>query len=250
MNLSAIIITKNEENNIQSCIENLSFADEVIVIDNQSFDKTASIAKSMGADVYQMPGLDFSFLRNLGREKAKSDWRLYLDADEKVTDSLKTEIKSAISDSGGFSGYQIIRHNYFFNKSWPKKEKMLRLIRKDSLLGWQGQVHETPMIEGKIGILKSEMLHFTHKDLGSMLSKTNEWSEIEAFLRFKANHPQMAPWRFIRVMVTAFWKSYISQGGWIVGDTGLIESIYQAFSSFITYAKLWEMQVTHESSNS
>lgn len=242
MKLSAIIITKNEEKNIRSCIENLSFADEIIVVDNESQDKTISMAQSLGAQVYKIPGLDFSFLRNLGREKAKSEWLLYIDADEKVTKSLILEIKTAISASNHISGYYLIRHNYFFNRSWPKKEKMLRLIKKDSLLGWQGQLHESAMIEGEIGLLRFEMKHYTHGDLSTMLSKTNEWSEVEAFLRFKAEHPQMVPWRFLRVMLSAFWKSYISDGGWKVGETGLIESIYQAFSNFITYAKLWEMQ--------
>ena len=75
-----------------------------------------------------------------------------------------------------------------------------------------------------------------------MIKKTNQWSEIEAELLFKANHPEMTWWRFLRVMLIKFWNSYIGQGGWKVGVPGLIESIYQAFSYFIVYAKLWEKQ--------
>ena len=75
-----------------------------------------------------------------------------------------------------------------------------------------------------------------------MVEKTNQWSDVEASLRFKSKHPQVTWWRFIRVMWSAFYKSYIGQRGFKAGVIGLIESIYQAFSMFITYAKLWEMQ--------
>lgn len=75
-----------------------------------------------------------------------------------------------------------------------------------------------------------------------MVEKTNKWSDTEALLRFNSNHPKMTWWRFPRVMLTAFFNSYIRQGGWKAGAVGLIESVYQSFSMFITYAKLWELQ--------
>jgi hypothetical protein len=116
------------------------------------------------------------------------------------------------------------------------------LIKKDSLISWQGSLHESPQVSGKIGKLDSYVLHHTHRDLTSMLNKTNEWSDIEARLRFQSGHPQMIWWRFFRVTLTAFYNSYIRDEGWKVGVVGLIEGIYQAFSIFITYAKLWELQ--------
>ena len=103
-------------------------------------------------------------------------------------------------------------------------------------------MHESPIVEGAIGQLQSPIVHFSHRDLFSMVEKTNEWSEIEAKLRFKSQHPKMTWWRFPRVMMTAFFNSYILQGGWKIGTVGIMESIYQAFSTFITYAKLWELQ--------
>jgi hypothetical protein len=78
-----------------------------------------------------------------------------------------------------------------------------------------------------------------------MIAKTNEWSEIEAQLRFNNDHPIISWWRIFRVMLTAFWQSYVKQSGWKAGTVGLIESIYQAFSMFVTYSKLWEMQNKH-----
>ena len=242
MQLSTVIITKNEEKSISECLKHLGCSDEVIVIDNDSSDNTVLIAHKLGARTYKISGLDFSYMRNIGKEKARGKWILYIDADEKLSDDLKNEITKIVEIEQQYAAYYIQRKNYFFGEPCPGVEKMLRLVRKDALLGWQGSLHETPMVAGKTGILKSYLFHYTHNDLSSMITKTNEWSEIEAQLRYKNNHPSMSWWRFLRVMISGFWDSYIKSQGWKMGMTGLIESIYQAFSNFITYAKLWEKQ--------
>ena len=109
------------------------------------------------------------------------------------------------------------------------------------------ELHESAKIKGTVGRLSGELLHFTHRNLDSMLQKTIEWSEIEAQLRINAHHPTMTWWRFLRVMLTAFYDSYIRQKGWKVGVVGIIEAMYQSFSMFITYARLWEMQQKKDS---
>ena len=119
---------------------------------------------------------------------------------------------------------------------------MERFFKKDDLEEWYGDIHETARVKGEIGKLEGFLLHFTHTDLTSMVEKTIKWSQVEAALRFNAHHPQMSWWRFYRVMLTAFYDSYIKQKGWKAGTAGLVESIYQSFSMFITYARLWEMQ--------
>jgi len=103
-------------------------------------------------------------------------------------------------------------------------------------------VHETPTIKGAFGEIERPINHYTHRSLSQMVEKTNEWSEYEAELRIKAGHPEMTWWRFFRVIVTAFFKSYVFEKGYKNGTEGIIEAIYQSFSIFITYAKLWEMQ--------
>ncbi|MBI5452865.1 glycosyltransferase family 2 protein, partial [Candidatus Gottesmanbacteria bacterium] len=250
MKISAIIITRNEEENIEKCIESLSFVDEVIVVDNDSKDDTTKIAQKLGAKIYQVPGLDFSYLRNVGKEKAKGEWLLYIDADERVQEELAKELMERINNNPqDFSHFKLSRQNYYFHKLWPKREQMIRLMKKEALVGWQGSLHESPLVCGKLGKLVSPLLHYTHNDLSSMVNKTNQWSDIEATLRYKSNHPKLSWWRFFRIMMWAFWRSYISERGWQVGTAGLIESIYQAFSIFITYAKLWELQNKGELQN-
>ena len=242
MSISAIIITRNEEKNIEDCIKTLDFADEIVVVDNNSTDNTVSLAKSAGAKIFQISGLDFSYLRNIGKEKAISNWLFYIDADERVTPNLAKEIKNAVKTDIKNGALSILRKNFFLGSPSPKLERMNRLIKKESLIGWQGSLHETPIIAGDIGNLSSYLLHYTHRDLTSMVNKTNEWSDVESQLLYKSNHPQMSWWRFFRIMMTAFTKSYFKDKGYRMGTVGVVESIYQAFSNLITYAKLWEQQ--------
>lgn len=242
MKISAVIIAKNEEMMIKNCLSGLKFADEIIVLDNMSSDNTAEIAQKSGGKVFPVFGRDFSYLRNIAREKSSGEWILYVDADEIVTAELAAEIKKVISSTSENMAYNLRRKNNFLGADWPGEEKMVRLFRKSFLLGWHGSLHETPQVSGSIGILQSPLLHYTHRGISSMVVKTNEWSETEATLRYKNNHPLMSPLRFFSVMIRAFYKGYISNQGWKVGTLGLIESIYQAFSIFITYAKLWEKQ--------
>jgi glycosyltransferase involved in cell wall biosynthesis len=245
MKISGIIIAKDAENLIADCLDSLSFCSEIIVVDNDSQDRTREIAEKMGAKVFLHPSADdFSELRNFGLKKATNKWILYADADERVDPLLREEIiKLENKPIDECVGFRVQRKNFYFgNHEWPYVEHLERVFKKDSLEKWYGRLHESPKVDGKIGDLEGYLLHYTHKDLRSMLEKTIKWSKVEAELRFKSGHPKMTWWRFPRVMFTAFLDSYIRQGGWKVGTVGLLESMYQSFSIFVTYARLWEMQ--------
>lgn len=241
--ITGIIIARNEEKMIGEALKSLSFCDEILVIDNGSTDKTQEIAEKNGAKVYEIKTNDFSELRNFALSKATGDWILYLDADERIDEALKDSIIKNALDDPKYSAFYLKRKNYYLgNHEWPHIEKMERLFKKDKLQQWKGKLHESPVVEGEIGILDGFILHFTHRDLESMLNKTIEWSTQEALLRYNSGHPKMTWWRFPRVMVSGFLNSYIKQKGYKAGVTGVVESIYQAFSMFITYARLWELQ--------
>ncbi|MBI3576784.1 glycosyltransferase family 2 protein [Candidatus Gottesmanbacteria bacterium] len=239
MKISAIILAKNEAARIGKCLESVSWADERIVIDNGSTDDTAKIAKRLGARVINSSEKSFAERRNLGLKESKGDWVLYVDADEIVTPELAKEIQTLKQPA---AGYFIRRKNFYLGHLWPFTENILRLFKKSALKNWYGDLHESPNVEGQIGQLKNPLLHYTHRTLEEMVTKTNEWSETEAILRLASGHPPVVAWRLFRVMTTAFFDSYIKQSGWRAGTVGLIESIYQAFSMFLTYAKLWELQ--------
>lgn len=240
--ISAIVIAKDAEKIISDCLKSLKFCDEVIVIDAGSKDKTVEVAQKLGARVLNFEPDDYAGSRNLGLKAASYDWILYVDTDERVSFDLAREIKKEIKDTK-YNAFKLRRKNFYLGKNeWPYIEMLERLFRKSSLKNWYGKIHESPVVEGKIGTLRGFLFHYTHQDLTSMLEKTIEWSKIEANLRLRANHPRMNALRFLRVMVTAFFDSYVKQGGFRAGVAGLIESIYQSYSIFITYARLWELQ--------
>jgi glycosyltransferase involved in cell wall biosynthesis len=243
--ISAIILTKNSEYLIADCIDSVSFCDEVIVIDDYSTDRTVELAKHLGASVFPYSSESFAKRRNLGLKKAKGKWILYLDVDERVSPELAKGIQEVLERKKDiYAAYRLLRKNFYLgNNEWPTMEKLERLFKKTKLEEWYGDLHESPRVNGDIGDLEEGFIkHYTHQDLTSMLNKTIQWSKIEAELRLHANHPHMSWWRFFRVMVTAFYDSYVRQKGYKVGTAGLIESMFQSFSMFITYARLWELQ--------
>ncbi len=245
--LSVLILTKNEEKTITDCLNSLrQLADEVIVVDDYSEDGTLSKLQTSGfkVNVYQRHlSQDFAAQRNFALSQAAGDWVLFIDADERMTPELSSAIKDKIANKTEFSAFRIKRKNYYFGSHpWPHIEEMARLFRRNSLKSWQGKLHESSVVVGEVGILEGFLLHYTHQDLSSMLNNTMAWSGIEADLRFKAGHPEITWWRFPRVMLTEFFKYYLGEGGWKIGTAGLIESLYQSFSIFITYARLWEKQ--------
>lgn len=250
MKLSVIIIAKDAENLIADAISSCEFADEIIVIDTGSKDRTADVAKKMNARVINYSSENFSEIRNFGLKQAKEEWVFYLDTDERVSKELANSIEEKIRDKDlKINVFRVKRKNFYFgNHEWPHIEKMERLFKKDSLIKWEGELHETPVFKGSVGELDGFLLHYSHRDLSSMVKKTMKWSKIEAELRFKAGHPKMTWWRFPRVMITAFNNSYIKQKGYKAGTIGIIESLYQAFSIFITYSKLWELQIKNQNS--
>ncbi len=242
--LSAIIIAKNEAMRIATCIDALAFCDEVLVADNGSTDETVAVSRAHGAHIAIFSMGDFAELRNAAAKRATGEWLLYVDADEVVSAPLAREIRRAIDtwSQQKPTSYRLCRTNYYLGQRWPGNERMLRLFRRTALKGWKGELHETAVTDGAIGDLPGELIHDTHRSLEEMVRKTNDWSETEALLRLHAGHPSISWWRLLRVAITGFGNSYFRQGGWRAGTVGWVESIYQAFSLFITYAKLWELQ--------
>jgi (heptosyl)LPS beta-1,4-glucosyltransferase len=244
MRLTAIIIAKNEEEMIKDCLTSVAFCDEVLVVDGGSTDKTIDIAKKTGASVVEYKTNSFADMRNEALKKAKGEWVFYVDADERVSKELVASIQNTVlSTEDKYPAYKVKRKNFYLgNHEWPAIEKLERLFKKEKLKKWYGDLHESPEIDGEVGELNGFLLHYTHRDLEKMLTKTIAWSETEAKLRHNANHPKMSWWRFPRVMISAFINSYITQQGYKAGTAGFIESLYQAYSMFITYARLWELQ--------
>lgn len=246
LDLTVVIISKNDEDVIGDAISSArGFAKEVIVVDASVDNQTETISKKNGARVIKHPFKNFSDQRNFGILHTSTKWVLYLDSDERVTEKFKSEVENTILNYDTYSaiaGYYVTRQTFYFGQDWHFQDHVQRLFFREKFVEWSGVVHETPKVKGEFGYIQSPIVHLTHRNLSQMLRKTNEWSEYEAKLRFEASHPKLASWRFLRVMITEFMKSYFTNKGYKNGTYGLIEAIYQAFSIFVTYAKLWELQ--------
>lgn len=252
--LSVIIIAKNEEEVIGECLESVKWADEIIVLDTGSADKTVEVAKNYGAKVFKYEGsheIDYSAWRNYASKKATGDWLFYIDADERVTPLLRKEIEKITNNQqqtpNTYAAYAIPRRNIRLGKElryggwWP--DYVLRLIKKDKLERWEGKLHEQPKIKGEIGKLKEPFVHFSHRgSFEHKVANTIVWSGLEAEMLYKADHPPMTIRRFLGAMAREFWLRMIKYQAWRDGTEGILEAIYQVFSVFITYARLWEMQ--------
>lgn len=232
---------------IRDCIKSVCFADEVIVIDSGSSDKTILIAKKLGAKVYVNKFEDFAKQRNFGFSKAKSDWIFYLDADERVGEELKKEILSILDRQlANIDSYQIPRLNVFFGKKMRYggwfPDYQTRLFKKNSLKGWYGTVHESAKVKGKIATLSNSLLHLTHRSLGDCFEKSIIWTKMEAELLFKAKHPKITIFNLIKVTFGEFFYRLFLKQGFRDGTVGWFEGLIQAFNKFLVYGQLWEKQ--------
>lgn len=243
--ITSVVITKNEEKMLEECLKSITWCDEIIIIDSHSTDKTIEIAKKYTNKIFNIETGDFSDRRNLGLSKASGNWILYIDADERVDNNLKNEISEILNNSSG-SAFAIPRKNIMFGTEvlyggWYP-DYQIRLFKKEKLITWQGKLHERPKVIGEIGIMKNAIIHYTHRNISETLLKKLEWSGIEASERLKANHPKITWPRILKVMISEFIKRYFCESGWRDGTVGLIVAADEAFSMFVIYTRLWEMQ--------
>ncbi len=242
--LSIIILAKNVADEIVPTLKTAKkIADEIILIDTGSTDNTLKISKPYITKLIQTKGHDFASWRNLGAKHSHGDWLLYLDSDERIPKPLAGEILANLQEPI-HDAYTIPRYEIFYGRHlnhWPDPY-VLRLIKKTALVGWKGKLHEQPEVKGTIGQLKNTLIHLSHRNLKQNLTNTIAWSKLEAQMLLDANHPSIKGWRFWRILLTEFWIRFVKQGLWKDGTEGNIEVIYQMFSRFITYVRLWEMQ--------
>lgn len=243
MKLSIIILARNVAAEIIPALKTSQFADEIVVVDTGSTDDTLEICRKMGVKIVHATGDSFAKWRNDGAKAAKGEWLLYLDSDERIPVKLAKEVLSTIENSSHVA-YTISRYEVFLGRHMPHwgDPRVLRLIKRSALKRWEGRLHEQPKIDGSVGDLRQQMVHLSHKNIDEKLINTLEWSKTEAKMLLDAGHPPMAGWRFVRIMLTEFWDRAVKQRLWRDGTEGWIETIYQMFSKFVTYERLWEMQ--------
>ena len=248
--VTVAISTANESSNIKECIKSAKLlTDRILVIDMQSTDNTVDIARTEGARVLSVPPSGYvEPVRKLAIVEAQDDWVCILDADERLTAELATEIRSLLNESNESSPshYYIPRKN-IFGSTWLAHggwypDAQIRLIRKSAFQGWPERIHSTPQIVGTSGHLTNPIVHYFHGNLTQMVAKTIKYEMIESELLFEAKRP-VNTMTFFRKFFGELFRRLIKHQGFRDGMMGWIESIYQAYSKTITYIFLYEKYV-------
>lgn len=242
--ISVIIITLNEEANIRDCLESVKWANEIIVSDSGSKDKTVAICKEFTDKVFLDKWLGYGRQKNLCIERTKNDWVLNVDADERITDDLRIEIKETLKKSD-FNGFYVPRKNHFLGK-WIKHcgwhpDYNLRLFNKNHGRFNNRIVHESVVLNGKAAYLKGSMEHYTYKDVSSYIKRMEKYSKLSADEMLRNGRRAGYLNIFLRPMAT-FLRMFILQKGFLEGSRGLILSGLYSSYTLAKYAKLWEMQ--------
>ncbi len=244
--LSVVVSAFNSEKELEDCLKSVSFADEIIVVNNSSIDRTLEIAKKYTDRVFTKPNnLMLNVNKNFGFSKATGEWILCLDADERVTAELQEEIKSEIKNQkSGTNGYWIPRKNIIFGK-WMEHtgwypDLQLRLFRRGKGKFPEEHVHEMVRIEGKIDKLNENLLHYNYDNISEFLQKLGTiYGPNEAEQLIKKGY--VFDWRdVIRFPVKEFLSRFFAREGYKDGFHGLMLSLLMAFYHLIVFSYVWE----------
>jgi glycosyltransferase involved in cell wall biosynthesis len=242
--LSVIIPCFNEEEMIAQCLESVKFADEILVVDSFSTDRTVEIARPCAARVLQHEYVNSATQKNWAIPQANHAWVLIVDSDEQVTAELAGEIQR-ILENPQYDGYWIRRRNFFLGKeikngSW-RNDKVLRLFRRDLASYEDKHVHAEIELRGQAGCCQERILHYSFRSLDDHLRKVGRYTSWGA-LNARDGGLRGTGWRIFGHSAGHFLKSYFVKLGFLDGTEGLIIAMMEATASFLKYGKLYELQ--------
>ena len=243
--ISAIIICKNEEKNIEECLKSVVWCDEIIVIDSYSTDRTLAAAEKYTDKIFQNEWKGFADQRKFALSKANNDWIFSLDADERCTIDLEKEIKNILPAMNNTdNGYEIPRKSYFLGK-WIKHggwypNYQLRLFRKKFAGVSDRLVHESYTVNGKTGRLENSILHYTVTSVSEYVNKINSYSDLSALEKY--NKKKIGYFDLLVMPHLAFFQQYILKGNFLDGIEGIMVSRFHMITKLLNSMKIHELQ--------
>jgi glycosyltransferase involved in cell wall biosynthesis len=247
--LSVAIITQNEEVNLQRTLGSVAWADEIVVVDSGSTDRTEEIARSFRAQFFFEEWKGFAAQKNSALDKCTSEWILSLDADEALSDALAKEIWELLERNAPFDGYALPRRNLFLGR-WMRfggfyPDLKLRLFRRGAAEFEARPVHETVHFVGKAGRLKGDMLHYAYPTLEAYIAHMDRYSTLGAEQAVREGKTGRSPWDFaLNVVlnpVATFVYNYVFRLGFLDGREGLLLHLYHSVYVSWKYSKAWEV---------
>ncbi|MFQ5645795.1 MAG: glycosyltransferase family 2 protein [bacterium] len=240
--VSAAIITFNEEVKIRDCLESVTWADEIVVVDSRSADRTVEICREYTDKIIIRDFPGHVEQKNFAVNAASYDWILSLDADERVSGPLRKELLAVISRSPSASGYYIPRKTFYLNRwiehgGWYPDAK-IRFFNRNSG-SWGGEdPHDSVICSGKTAGLKGDILHFSFDSIDDHLDTIRKFTAISAGEKIKKGH-EFSLWQITLRPVFTFMKMYLWKRGFLDGSAGFVAAVLSSYHVFIKYARIW-----------
>jgi glycosyltransferase involved in cell wall biosynthesis len=243
--VSALVITKNEEGNIGACLETLRWVDEVLIVDAESTDRTVEIASRYTQEIFIRPWSGYGPQKNVGIERARAEWILIVDADERITPALREEIQAVLKarPPGEIAGYEIPRRNFFYGR-WVRggglyPDYQLRLFRKVAGRYDDTRLHEHLRLHGRIERLRQPLDHHSMPTIRAHVRKMMRYTTLGAEEKLKSRASVTALDLAGRHLWTIL-KTFLLRGGYWDGVHGAIVALFAGMHTFVKYAKAWE----------
>jgi glycosyltransferase involved in cell wall biosynthesis len=250
LHLAAVVLTKNEEPHIAECLDSLAWADECVVFDDLSTDRTVEIAEARGARVELHRLETFATQREAALEKVQADWILFVDADERATPELAAEVRHVIALRGieARAGWWIPRHNYMIGHrmrggGWYPDYQLRLLRRGKARYDPARPVHEIVKLDGEAGYLENVLIHYNYDSLAQFRLKSSRYTHLEA----RALHEggtSVRPWTYGTMPLREFWRRFVTLKGYKDHVYGLVFSALMAWYTFVSYLRLRQMRLS------
>jgi glycosyltransferase involved in cell wall biosynthesis len=241
--VSVTVITLNEEAHLRRCLESVAWADEIVVVDAESHDKTVQVAREFTDRVIVRPWPGFAAQKNFAVEQCAGEWILSLDADEEASPELREEIAAIQADPRACDGYAVRRRNVFLGRFvrhgglYP--DWQVRLFRRGRGRFAERAVHESVTVTGPVGRLSGHLVHRSYEGVGDFIERANRYSALAAEQMIRDGRRVRAGELILRPL-GRFLSMYVLQGGLLDGRRGLLLAILYAYYVFMRSAKVWE----------
>jgi glycosyltransferase involved in cell wall biosynthesis len=243
--LSVIVIALNQEGNIVPCLETVRWADEIVVVDSGSRDRTLELARGFTDRIFTIGWPGFGAAKNFALDQARGDWIFSLDTDERVPETLRDEIISTVQGKSPYAGFRVPRKNYFGGR-WVRylgwyPDYTLRLFRKDSGRFRERAVHEEVVVDGPVGVLQTSLDHYSYTDVSEYLARQDRYARLAAEELLKEGRRPRAGELFWRP-ASHFLKLYLLRLGFLEGRLGYTLALLGSLYNFLKYYYLRELR--------
>jgi glycosyltransferase involved in cell wall biosynthesis len=243
--LSVVVVTLNEAERIRACLESVVWADELVVVDAESHDKTVLIARELTDRVIVRPWPGFAAQKNFATDQATGDWILSLDADETVSMPLRAEIEAVVAGGGVVAtGFTVPRRNVFWG-AWIRHgglypDRQLRLFRRGHGRFVERAVHESVTVDGTVGHLSGHLEHRSYRDVADFLARADRYSSLAADEWLAAGRPVRPLRDLVARPIGRFLRMYVARAGFLDGWRGFLLATLYAYYVFMRSTKAWE----------